>query len=231
MSIQYLQFCPIAKAAEIIGERWTVLIIRELLLGSTRFNELQRGLSHISPTLLTKRLGQLVDYELVVRKNLPEQRRAEYQLTAAGKELAPVVLGLGEWGMRWARGQMTDDELDVELLMTEFNRRLDSSQLPGGRTVIKFHFPKLDSFSLWWIVVNDDGSRELCVNNPGKEVDITISSELRALTEVWAGDISISQARKEGRMQVNGNPVLVRTIKSWLGIGLMARIRPAESSS
>ncbi len=131
--------------------------------------------------------------------------------------------------MRWARGQMTDDELDVELLMTEFNRRLDSSQLPGGRTVIKFHFPKLDTFSLWWIVVNDDGSRELCVNNPGKEVDITITSELRALTEVWAGDTTIRKACKEGLLQISGNPVLVRTMKSWLGISLLAHVRPVKS--
>ena len=108
MSIQYGQFCPITKAAEVLGERWTILIVRELLLGTTRFNELQRALSQISPSLLTKRLVQLQDYGLVIKKEIPAQRRSEYYLTAAGKELKPVVMGLGEWGSRWARGQMED---------------------------------------------------------------------------------------------------------------------------
>ncbi len=140
MSIRYGQFCPVAKAAEVLGERWTILIIRELLLGTTRFSDLQRALSQISPTLLTKRLNQLQDCGLVIRKKLPQQRRTEYHLTPAGRELLPVVIGLGEWGMKWARGQMSDDELDVELLMHDFSRRIDETQLPGGRTVIKFVF-------------------------------------------------------------------------------------------
>src|SRR5258707_383204 len=109
MSTRYGQFCPVAKAAEVLGERWTILIVRELLMGTTRFNHFQRTLSQISPTLLTKRLNQLQDAGLVIRKHLPEQRRTEYHLTPAGRELLPVVVGLGEWGMKWARGQMSDD--------------------------------------------------------------------------------------------------------------------------
>ena len=113
------QFCPIAKAAEVIGERWTLLILRELLLGTTRFNDFQRALSQISPTLLTKRLNQLNEDGLLIKKQ-PEPRKTEYHPTAATRELAPVIMGLGEWGMKWARGQMTDEEMDVELLMLEF---------------------------------------------------------------------------------------------------------------
>ncbi len=116
MSIRYGQICPVSKAAELLGERWTLLIIRELVLGTTRFNDFQRALSQISPTLLTKRLNQLEEAGLVVRKTMPNQRRIEYHPTAASKELKPIILGLGEWGMRWARGQMNDDELDVEML-------------------------------------------------------------------------------------------------------------------
>src|SRR6478609_9628046 len=130
-SIRYGQMCPISKAAEILGERWTILIIRELLLGSNRFSDLQRALSQISPTLLTKRLNQLQDCGLVIRKTLPKQKRTEYHLTPPGRELLPVVVSLGEWGMKWARGQMSDDELDVELLMHDFSRRIDETQLPG----------------------------------------------------------------------------------------------------
>src|SRR5215212_2928986 len=99
MSIRYRQFCPIAKAAEILGERWTILILRELLVGATRFSDLQRALSHISPTLLTKRLNQLEECGLLMRKKLPAQKRIEYQLAPAGRQLRPVVLSLGKWGM------------------------------------------------------------------------------------------------------------------------------------
>jgi DNA-binding HxlR family transcriptional regulator len=228
MSIRYGQFCPIAKASEILGERWTILIVRELLIGSTRFTELQRALSQISPTLLTKRLNQLQDAGLLVRKKMPEQRRSEYYLTPAGRELMPVVLGLGEWGMKWARGQMSDDELDVELLMHDFSRRIDETQLPGGRTVIKFTLTGLTQFAHWWIVLEPNGERELCVNNPGKEVDIELCSDVRTMTEIWAGDREIRMAKSDGRLKISGNPVLVRTVASWLRIGMFAGVRPGK---
>jgi DNA-binding HxlR family transcriptional regulator len=226
MSIRYGQFCPVAKAAEVLGERWTILIIRELLLGTTRFTELQRALSQISPTLLTKRLNQLQDCGLVIRKKMPEQRRTEYYLTPAGKELMPVVTGLGEWGMKWARGQMSDDELDVELLMHDFSRRIDETQLPGGRTVIKFVFSGLSQFAHWWIVLEENGERELCVNNPGKGVDIELRSDLRTMTEIWAGDTEIRTVKTNGKLELSGNPVLIRTVSSWLRIGMFANVRP-----
>ena len=168
MSTRYGQFCPVSKAAEVLGERWTILIIRELLLGTTRFNDFQRALSQISPTLLTKRLNQLQECGLVVRKTVPDQRRTEYQPMPAAKELKPIIFGLGKWGMKWARGQMNDDELDVELLMYDLHRRIDATQLPGGRTVIKFLFRGLPKFGHWWIVL-ENGARELCVDNPGSK--------------------------------------------------------------
>lgn len=226
MSIRYGQFCPISKAAEILGERWTILIIRELLLGTSRFNDFQRALSQISPTLLTKRLNQLQDCGLVIRKNLPGQRRTEYHLAPAGKELGPIVVGLGEWGMKWARGKMTDDELDVEMLMYDLHRRIDRDQLPGGRTVVSFTFSDLSNFRHWWIVLEENGGRELCVDNPGRDVDVHITTNLRTMAELWAGDTELRAAKKDGRLQLDGNPVLVRTIGSWLRMGLFAHVRP-----
>lgn len=228
MSIHYGQFCPIAKAAEVLGERWTILIIRELLLGSSRFNELQRALSQISPTLLTKRLTQLQDSGLVIRRKLPKQERAEYHLTAAGKELLPVVVGLGEWGMKWARGQMSDDELDVELLMHDFSRRLDATALPGGRAVIHFVFSGLRKFGQWWIVLEENGERNLCADDPGHEVDVRIRSDLRTLTEVWAGDREVRSAVQSGRLEITGPPALTRSLPAWLRIGMFAHVRPAD---
>lgn len=228
MSLKYGQFCPISKAAEVIGERWTLLLIRELLLGETRFSDLQRGLSQMSPTLLAKRLKQLVDCGLVIKKELRGKRHSEYFLTAAGRELGPIVMSLGEWGARWARGQMDDDELDVELLMTDLRRRIDVDQLPSGRTVIRFTYPELKEFTHWWIVVEEDGTRELCIDNPGTEVDVSIRCNLRAMVEIWAGDTSIAKAKRDGLLQITGNPVLARSVSKWLGISSLAHIRPAS---
>lgn len=231
MSIRYGQFCPIAKAAEVLGERWTILIIRELLVGTTRFSDLQRGLSRISPTLLTKRLNQLEDCGLIIRKAVPALRRTEYHLSSAGRQLRPIVMGLGQWGMKWARGQMTDDELDVELLMTEFSRRLDATQLPGGRTVIQFVFPGRGKFESWWIVIEEDGRRELCLQNPHREMDVQIRSDVRTMAEIWAGDTEIRVARKDGRLKLQGHPILIRTLPSWLRGGVFAQVRPGRDTT
>ncbi|MDQ8199896.1 winged helix-turn-helix transcriptional regulator [Pelagicoccus enzymogenes] len=227
MSIQYGQFCPIAKAAEVIGERWTLLLIRELLLGESRFNDLQRGLSQMSPTLLAKRLKQLEEAGLLIKKQSHGKRHAEYFLTASGRELAPVIMGLGEWGARWARGLMDDDELDVELLMNDFRRRIDTDKLPAGRTTIQFHFPSLREFSSWWVVLQENGNRDLCIRHPGHEVDVQIRCDLRTMIEIWAGDTTIPAAKRSGSLKVTGNPVLTRTLSSWLGISLLSHIRPA----
>jgi DNA-binding HxlR family transcriptional regulator len=226
MSLHYGQFCPIAKAAEVLGERWTILIVRELLLGTRRYSDFQRALSQISPTLLTKRLNQLVDCGLVVRRTRPGERRAEYELTPAGAELRPAIFGLGEWGMKWARGQMCDDELDVHLLMYDYCRLIDATRLPGGRIVAGFVFAGLPKFAHWWVVIEENRERELCVDHPGKPVDIQIRSDVRTMVEIWAGDTEIRTATKDGRLQLTGNPAVVRTFSSWLRPGGLSHIRP-----
>jgi DNA-binding HxlR family transcriptional regulator len=159
---EYGQFCPVAKASDIIGERWTVLILRELLLGTTRYNDFQRGLSRISPTLLSKRLKMLEEKGLVVRKRPPGAKSHEYHLTACGRELEPMIEHLAVWGMRWARGQMTDIELDVEFLMWDLQRRLQTLKLPDGETVLCFTFEELDRFRNWWLVAVGE-EVDLCV--------------------------------------------------------------------
>ena len=226
MSIRYGQICPVSKTAELLGERWTLLIIRELVLGTTRFNDFQRALSQISPTLLTKRLKQLEEAGLLVRKATPDQRRYAYYPTAASKELKPIILNLGKWGMRWARGQMSDDELDVEMLMYDLQRRIDVDQLPGGRTVVKFSFRGLPKFAHWWVVIEPDGTRTLCVHNPRLPIELELISDLRTMSHVWAGDMDIRMAKDAGRLQLKGNPALSRTISSWLRPGTFAHIRP-----
>ena len=231
MSIRYRQVCPVAKAAELLCERWTLLIIRELVLGTTRFNDFRRALSHISPTLLTKRLNELQEAGLAMRKTVPGQRRCEYHPTAAGKELQPIIVGLAEWGMRWARGQMNDEELDVEMLMFDLERRVDAAQLPGGRTVIKFTLPALPKFAHWWIVIEPDGSRVLCVHNPRLPVDIEIISDVRTMAQVWTGDTELRAAKESGRLQLKGDANLIRTISSWLRPGMFAHVRPQTAAA
>ena len=226
MDFRYHQFCPLAKAAEVLGERWTLLSIHALLLGTRRYRDFQRALCRLSPSLLTKRLNQLVDYGLVIRTTPPGQPHPEYELAPAGRELRPIVNGLARWGMKWARGQMRDDELDVHLLMYDYCRMIDTRHLPPGRTVLAFVFAGLPKFAHWWIVINGPKERELCVHNPGGAPDLQIRTDVRTLTEIWAGDTEIRTARKDGRLQLTGDPVLIRTMPSWLRSCSIAHIRP-----
>lgn len=223
--VKYGQFCPVSKAAEVIGEKWTLLIIRELLQGATRFSQIQRGVARISPTLLNKRLDSLQQHGIIVRRRIAEQRGTEYQLTEAGRELMPIIHQTAQWGMRWARGQMTDDELDVDLLMSDIQRRIDISKLPGGQVVIKFNFTDLNDFGEWWIKVKD-GEVDLCVENPGTDVDVYMTSDLRTMTEIWMGDISINKAKTNKRLNLVGPSALLKNISSWLGLYLYADVRP-----
>jgi len=223
----YGQFCPVAKASELLGERWMILILRELLLGSHRYSEFQRALSRISPSLLTKRLKQLESAGIIIRKTLQGRKGHDYYLTPAGKELAPIVEHLATWGMRWARGQLNDDELDVEFLMWDIQRRLDTDRLPDGETVLCFIFNELVTFKKWWLIVKD-GEVDVCTKNPGKDVDLYVSTSLRNLVEIWEGDIEIKAAQQQKLIKTQGNKQLTKSMPSWLGICLYAEVRPGD---
>ena len=223
----YGQFCPMAKATEVIGEKWTLLILRELLLGTTRFNDFQRALARMSPTLLAKRLRRLEECGVVIRRKLSGQRGFEYRLTAAGKELGPLVEILAVWGMRWARSQLTAEELDVEFLMTELQRRLRVEYLPDGPTVICLVFDGLAKHSMWWLLVDDDVV-DLCTEDPGKEVDLYIESSVRTIIEVWEGDLDIRAALRNGSIKAHGARHLISTMPDWFGVCLYKEVRPGD---
>ena len=223
----YGQFCPIAKAMEILGEKWTLLIVRELLMGGTRFNELQRGLTHISPSLLTKRLATLESEGLLVKRKIPGQKGYEYFPTESCKELMPVMEQVGQWGMRWARNAMTEDDFDLELLMVYMERSIDPAKLPGRETVIRVNFTDVQEFSTWWIVVQGE-DLDVCVHDPGKEVDIYINVDLRTMCEVWMGDVTYRKAQADGNLQLLGDPALTRGIGQWLTPSIFAGIAPAK---
>lgn len=219
----YGQFCPVAKSTELIGEKWTLLVLRELLLGTTRFSDFQRALSRMSPTLLVRRLRHLEECGIIVRKKLSGQRGYEYRLTAAGKELAPLIETLAVWGMRWARSQLSDDELDVEFLMRELQRRLQTQYLPDGQTVICFTFDELTAHKEWWLLVEGEDV-DLCTEDPGKDVDLFLNSSVRTLVEVWEGDLDIRAALRSKSINAHGMRHLVRTMPDWFGICLYENV-------
>lgn len=224
----YNQFCPISKAMDVLGERWTLLIVRELLFGSTRFNELQKGLSGISPSLLTKRLNLLEQEGLIVKRRIPGQRGYEYFPSEPCEELRGVVEQLGQWGMRWARDQMSEDDFDLELLMLYLERCVQTDKLPGKETVIRFNFTDVNDYPNWWIVVTGDET-DVCIHDPGKEVDVHFTCTLRTMCELWTGDRSYKKAQADGSLLLVGLPALTRRVESWLKSSHFAGIPSART--
>jgi DNA-binding HxlR family transcriptional regulator len=226
--MEYGQFCPISKASEIIGEKWTILIIRELLMGGTRFNEIHRGVSLISPTVLSKRLESLNDYGLVVKKKIPGQKGYEYFPTDSCKQLHPIILSLGEWGVRWAKSNLTEKDYDVELLMLYLERSIVTEKLPGKETVLRFMFTDVETYPDWWIVVKGDDI-DVCTNDPGKDIDLYITTTVKTMVDVWMGYISYSNATRDGVLKLTGDKTLSRTIKEWLQSSVYADLPPATN--
>ena len=218
----YYQFCPVAKAAEIFAERWTPLVLRELLSGSRRFNDLRRGLPRMSQSLLSRRLTELEDAGIVERLPPEKGRGWQYALTAAGEELRPIVEQLGVWGYRWAQKEVTRDDLDAGLLMWDMQRRLNTDHLPDARVMVHFYFPDAGpGFRRFWLLL-DHGEVDLCLTNPGHEVDLTVESSVLTMAEIWLGDITIAGARKKGRLSMEGPEALKRSFPTWLKLSVFA---------
>ena len=225
--MEYGQFCPIAKSTEIIGEKWTLLIIRELLMGGSRFNELHRGLSLISPTILSKRLETLSAHGLVLKKKIPGQRGYEYFPTQSCKELLPIIRSLGDWGMNWARSNLTEKDYDVELLMLYLKRSIVARELIGRETVIRFKFIDIEKYPDWWLVVTGE-EIDLCVKNPGKEIDVYFTSSVKTMADIWMGDNSYKRAIREGLLKIVGHEMLTRNITTWMSNSIFSDLPPAK---
>ena len=221
----YGQFCPIAKAMEVLDERWTLLVVRELLLGSRHFNELRRGNPKMSPALLSKRLRSLERAGVVRRTG--EGGRSSYTLTASGEELRPVVEALGAWGVRWI-GELGEEDLDPHLLMWDVRRTVPVESWPRRRTVLAFRFEDVAAKAgRWWLCVSGNDV-DICDYDPGFEVDATITTSLRTMTEIWRGDRPWSQALKAGLVTVDGPSTVSRDVPAWLGQSTLAAVpRPA----
>lgn len=234
---EYWQFCPVALGAEIFAERWTPLILRELLLGSRRFSELHHGLPRISRNLLVQRLASLEEAGLVERQARANGRGFDYRLTAAGEDLRPVVVALGTWGYKWAASELRPDNLDAGLLMWFLRRRVTVEQLPADRTVVRFDFSEAGARSFWigehqsfWLVL-ERPEVDLCYSDPGFEVDLIVRADVAALTRVYLGHLSLSEALRGGSVQLVGPRELCRGFRGWLGISPFAPPgRPARRS-
>ncbi|MEE9533076.1 MAG: helix-turn-helix domain-containing protein [Acidimicrobiia bacterium] len=212
----YGQYCPLAKAIDIIGERWTPLVLRELLMGGRRFNEIRRGVPLMSPALLTKRLKDLERSGVIDRVRVEGSRTHEYRLTPAGEELRPIVAGLAVWGLKWVEDRLGKEDLDAGVLMWDIRGRIDPAALPEGRTVIQFEFsdaPK--TMRLWWLVI-ENGETDLCLSDPGYEVDLYLATDLRSMAEVWLGRVPLRHALRDGTIELIGSRTLERSIASWL---------------
>ncbi|MPZ08691.1 MAG: transcriptional regulator [Kiloniellaceae bacterium] len=221
----YNQFCPVAMAAEILCTRWTIVLLRELAAGSTRFNELRRGVPRMSPALLAKRLRDLEAAGVVTRSPLAgEAEIHEYRLTAAGRDLKAVVEAMGRWGQRWVESDASLRNLDPNLLMWDMRRNLDTTPMPRGRSTIQFIYGELpEARRNWWLIVEPEASVDLCSVDPGFEVDLYVATDLRTMTEIWMGYQTVARAKDDGKLLLTGSRKLEAALQTWLGLSPFAK--------
>ena len=219
----YGQFCPVALAAEILAERWTPLVVRELLCGSVRFNDLQRGVPRMSSALLARRLKEL-QFAGIVERRRGAGGFFEYRLTAAGRELFPVVEKMGLWAQRWLRHDLVDTaNLDSDLLMWDIRRNVLAKFAPrDSRYVAEFRLSGVPiSRRRYWLVF-ERGVVDLCYRNPGFEVDLFVEASLRVLTQVWLGHIVIKQAIDDSRLRLDGSRSDIAAFPLWFMLNMFA---------
>jgi DNA-binding HxlR family transcriptional regulator len=221
VDVGYGQFCPISMAAEVLCTRWTPVLIRELLAGSTRFNELRRGVPRMSPTLLSTRLKEL-EAAGIVSVSFGPGGQNTYHLTEAGRDLKDVVMAMGSWGQKWIESKLSLRKLDPTLLMWDMRRGVDLQELPSRRCTIQFLYPELSKEKQsYWLIV-EKGEADLCWVDPGFEVDLLVEGSLRAMTSVWMGFSTMAQEADQGALSVEGDPQLARSMQKWLGLSPFA---------
>lgn len=221
----YGQFCTVARGAEILCERWTPLVVRELLCGSRRFNDLHRGVPRMSTSLLAQRLRQLEECGVVHRTAVGKVW--EYSLTEAGEELRPIVMGLGQWGARWIGSRLRENELDAGLLMWDIRRSVHVAEVPSREVIVQFCLRDARAGERQWWLVIDGGTVDLCRDDPGRDPAVVVDSSLRALTELWAGDCTPQEALDSGELRVDGASRDRDALWRWLGTGTFAETRLA----
>jgi len=219
----YGQFCPISMASEVLCARWTPLLLREFLCGGTRFNELRRGLPRMSPSLLSKRLGEL-EAVGVIQSVMGDHGVKEYRLTQAGEELRPLVMGIGAWGQRWVESEISLNNLDPQLLIWDMHRGLNIDPLPERRVCLQFVFGDLPvTRQNYWLLIDPQSGAEACYSDPGYDVDMYSESSLRTMTAIWMGLDTVEKAVREGRLDLTGSREIAARMQDWLGLSPFAQ--------
>ena len=218
----YGQYCPLALATEVLAERWTLLVLRELGLGARRFNEIHRGVPRMSPTLLSRRLRTLERTEIVARVRVG--RRTEYRLTEAGQALMPAIESIAVWSKSWLPATLSDERADPDLILWDMHRRMNTELLPDGRTVIRFVLvDQPEARRRRWLVCERSGV-DVCVTDPGFDHDLDVESDSRTLVWVWYGDLPLARALDDGRIELHGPTALCSAFPSWLQLNQLAQV-------
>lgn len=222
----YKQFCPVAMAAEVLCSRWTLVLLRELVAGSTRFNDLRRGVPRMSPALLSKRLKDLEAANVIQRTAVRGDPEVfEYRLTASGRDLRAVIEAVGIWGQRWVSSDLSLDNLDVGLLMWDMRRNLNTDPMPRKKSTVQLTFSDVEpARRKWWLVIEPDQEVDLCSVDPGYDVDLFVSVDLRTMTEIWMGYSSVKSMVAENRINLVGNRELEDKMQQWLGLSPFAPV-------
>lgn len=229
MDASYGQFCTVARGAEVLCERWTPLVVRELMCGSRRFNDLHRGVPRMSTSLLAQRLRQLEEFGVVRRE--AAGKVWEYSLTEAGEELRPIVMALGHWGARWIGTRLRDEQLDAGLLMWDMRRSVHLDAFPERPVIVHFRFTDArPGEKVWWLVV-EDGVADLCRDDPGRELTLVVEASVRALTDVWSGERSAPEVQRSGELRVQGASSDAAHLWDWLGRSAFAATRQASAGT
>ena len=220
----YNQFSPVAMASEILCNRWTIILMRELCAGSTRFNDLRRGVPRMSPSLLSKRLKELEAHGILERALVQKRPEIfEYRLTKAGDELRPVVEVIGNWGHRWIETNPSLENLDPKLLMWDMRRNLNVEPLPPRRITIQFIYPELPKDQRnYWLLIDPTHGADLCSVDPGFDVDLFSHCDLRTMTAIWMGLDTVSKAVADDRLILTGDKKIAKNMQVWLGLSPFA---------
>ncbi len=226
----YGQFCPIAKAAELFCERWTALVIRNIAAGANRYSDIQRGVPHMSSTLLSKRLKLLEAEGIITKRRSSKGSHWLYELTPAGHEFVPLVGALGAWGARWTRRDLQAGEIDLGLLIWGLEHCIDPQVFAPGRTTVYLDFTDQPRHKAEYWFVNDEGTLDLCVSDPGYETDLFLSGTLKNVIHLYRGDFAIPTALEDGRLEAIGPQRLIRKLKDWFNFGPLAEIPPASDA-
>lgn len=215
-------------SADILGDKWTLLLLREMFLGTTRFGGFQKAIPRMSPSILSKRLKTLEAAEIIIRKSAPTSQTADYKLTRSGRELGPIVENMAIWGMRWRKRSIAAQDCDVGGFMWDFHRTLNTEGLPDGETVILVQISDRTDLNTWWVIANGE-SVDLCPTDPGHNVDVYLTATLANLVALWLGDVGVREAVEAKTVFLDGPRHLTNTAQDWMAQSPLVGVKPASS--